>query len=173
NFWYRKTSAAAPIAARAVTRAQRLLAAEKKRRILAIIAVAASPLPRQNRIVRLIGRAGRGPWLEGGRYGGSGPGLELPGAAVLGLSSRPLLGFLESVGLAVELNDLGMVDESIDECDHAGGAGEHFVPLGEGFVGGDQDRLATIASGDDFKEQVGVPVVVGKVPELVDRQERG
>src|ERR1700742_2100742 len=106
-------------------------------------------------------------------YGGvSGLGLLAPGATILGLASGLLLGFLESVGFAVDLYDLGMVDKAIDEGDHTGGAGEDFVPLGEGFVGGDQGGFLAIASGDDFKEQVSVAVVVGQVSDLVDRQER-
>ena len=43
-------------------------------------------------------------------------------------------GFLEAVGLAFDGQDLGIVDEAIDQGDDAGGVGEDLTPLGEWAV---------------------------------------
>jgi len=79
--------------------------------------------------------------------------------------------FLGAVGAAFDDDDLGAVDQAIDQGDHAGGVGEDLLPLGEGAVGGDQRALVLIAARDQFEHQVGVSVGVRQVPDLVDRQE--
>ena len=42
------------------------------------------------------------------------------------------------------MDNLGAVDEAVDEGDDAGGGGEHVGPFGEGFVGGDAPRAALV-----------------------------
>ena len=46
-------------------------------------------------------------------------------------------GLLAAPGIAVDGDDLGVVDEAIDQGDDAGGVGEGLAPLGERSVGGD------------------------------------
>jgi hypothetical protein len=50
-------------------------------------------------------------------------------AASLGSGSVELLGFLEAVALGFDFDDLGALDEAVDECDDAGGVGEDLAPL--------------------------------------------
>ena len=49
-------------------------------------------------------------------------------------SLATFLGLLEAVGLALDLNDLGVVYEPIDQGDDTGGVGEDLAPFGEGSV---------------------------------------
>ena len=69
--------------------------------------------------------------------------------------------FLGAVGFAVDGDDLGVVGEAIHQRDDAGGVREHFLPLREGAVGGDQRALAAVALREQLKQQVGMAVGVG------------
>lgn len=66
---------------------------------------------------------------RGARLGGSG----------FGLARGALFGFLEAVALAFEGDNLGTMDEAVDEGDSAGGVGEDLVPFAERLVGGQED----------------------------------
>ena len=78
-------------------------------------------------------------------------------ATLLGAGGAELLGFLEAVALGVDVDDLGPMNEPIDERDDAGGVREDFAPRGEGLVGTEQHgSLGVVAAGDDLEEQVGV-----------------
>ena len=85
----------------------------------------------------------------------------------LGAGGGELLGLFEAVAVGFDVDDLGTVDEAVDEGDDAGGVGEDLVPLGEGLVGAEQDGLAcVVAAGDDLEEEVVVAAVVGQVSDL-------
>jgi hypothetical protein len=74
----------------------------------------------------------------------------------------------ESVGVAFEGDDFGVVDEPVD---HGGGddvVAEHFAPASEGFVGGDDQGGAFVAGGDELEEQVGGFRFERDVADLVD-----
>jgi len=59
--------------------------------------------------------------------------------------------FLGAVGLAFDLDDVGAMTEAVDEGDDAGGRVEDLVPLGEGLVGGEDDRASgVVALADDL-----------------------
>src|SRR5689334_902613 len=89
----------------------------------------------------------------------------------LGASGGQFLSFLEAVAVGFDVDDLGAVDEAIDEGDDTGGVGEDLVPLGEGLVGAEQNRLAgVVAPRDDLEEEVGVAAIIGQVPDLVDAE---
>ena len=78
----------------------------------------------------------------------------------------------ESVGVAFEGDDFGVVDEPVD---HGGGddvVAEHFAPASEGFVGGDDQGGAFVAGGDELEEQVGGLGFERDVADLVDNQQR-
>ena len=62
-------------------------------------------------------------------------------APLLDAGSVELLGLFEPVAFGIDLDDLGAVEESVDERDDAGGVGEDLAPLLEGLVGA-QDRRA-------------------------------
>jgi hypothetical protein len=82
-------------------------------------------------------------------------------------------GFFEAIGFAVDGNDLGVVDEAVDEGDDAGGVGEDLAPFGEGTVGGDEGAFLLVAAADEFEQQIGMAVGIGEVSDLVDDQETG
>ena len=77
-------------------------------------------------------------------------------------------GFLESIAIPVDADELGAVNESVDEGDDAGSGGEDLGPLGEGLVGGEEDGSLQIASSHDLEQEVGVAVVVVEVADLID-----
>src|ERR1700679_3804309 len=96
------------------------------------------------------------------------------GVAGLGLGGGALGGLLEPEAVALDGEDLGSVQEPVDESDDAGGVGEDLGPLGEGLVGAQDDRARSlVATGDDLEEEVGVAAVVGEVADLIDAQELG
>jgi hypothetical protein len=98
----------------------------------------------------------------------------LLGAAAGGAGGVELLGFFEAVALGVDVDDLGAVDEAVDERDDAGGVREDLAPFGEGLVGAEQNGLLrVVAAGDDLEEKVGVAAVVGEVADLVDAEQVG
>lgn len=73
----------------------------------------------------------------------------LLGATLLGSGSVELLGFFEAEALGVDVDDLGAVDETIDEGDDAGGVREDLAPGGEGLVGAEEKRLLGLVSPGD------------------------
>ena len=83
------------------------------------------------------------------------------GAALL----LAFLGFLAAPGLAVDGDDLGVVDEAVDQGDDAGGVGEGLAPLGEGPVGGDDGGVLLAAAGDDIEQQIGMAVNLYSLPD--------
>lgn len=79
---------------------------------------------------------------------------------------------LEAVGVAFEVDDVGVVDESVDHgggCDVVPG---RFAPAAEGFVGGDDQGGPCVAGGHELEEQVGRFGFEGDVPDLVDDDQR-
>jgi hypothetical protein len=93
--------------------------------------------------------------------------------ALLGATLYLLLMFLEPIGFPVDRDDLAPMDEAIDESDDGSGVGKDFSPLGKSFICGHQQRSLEIAAGDDLKEQIGVPGVVGEIAELVKDEQLG
>ena len=59
---------------------------------------------------------------------------------------------------ALDGDDLGIVDQAIDERDDAGGIWEDLAPLGEWSVGGHQGRGLLVAAADQLEHEVGVTV---------------
>src|SRR3989442_6887901 len=98
--------------------------------------------------------AGRAPW-SGGRPRGPTRGL----------------GDAASIALALDGEDLGVMDDAIDERGGRGGVGEDRRPLAERQVGGEHEALAFVAAADDLKEEVGGPRVLGQVADLVDDED--
>jgi hypothetical protein len=91
----------------------------------------------------------------------------------LGAGGGERLGLLEAVAVGLDVDDLGAMDEAVDEGVDAGGVGEDPVPLGEGLVGAEQDGLAgVVAAGDDLEEEIGIATVVGQVRSSMARTSR-
>nr|WP_263398596.1 hypothetical protein [Pseudomonas alloputida] len=68
---------------------------------------------------------------------------------------------LEPIRFAFDGDDLGVVDQAVDQRDDAGRVGEHLAPFGERPVDGDDGGLVFVATADDLEQQVGVAVAVG------------
>ncbi len=79
-----------------------------------------------------------------------------------------LLGLLESIGFALDGDNLRVVYQPIHQGDHAGDVGKDLTPLLEGAIGRDEGRALFIASGDDFEQQVGVTVGVGEIADFIN-----
>ena len=92
----------------------------------------------------------------------------LGSAALFGALLGALACFLGAVGLAFDGDDLGAVDQTVDEGDNAGGVGEDLAPFGEGTIGGDNRAFLLVAAADQFEQQIGVPIGVGQIAERVD-----
>lgn len=80
---------------------------------------------------------------------------------------------MHAIGLAVDDQDIGVMDQAIDDGDHARGVGEDGAPLDEGAVSGQDDGLADVALVDEVEEQVSMTVTVGEIAQLVDHEEVG
>jgi hypothetical protein len=94
------------------------------------------------------------------------------GAARLGLLSSALLGLLEPIALAFQGEDLGAVEQPIDDGAHATGIGKDLIPFTEQLVGRQENGTALlVATGDDFEEQIGVVVAAREISELVQDQD--
>jgi hypothetical protein len=63
----------------------------------------------------------------------------------VGVTRRSFLRLFETIALAREGEDFGLVHESIDESDDAAGVGEDLVPFAEGLVGGEDDRTVLVS----------------------------
>ena len=81
--------------------------------------------------------------------------------------------FFEAVGLAVDGQDLGVVDEAVDQRDDAGSVGEDLAPLGERAVGCDDGAVALVTAADELEQEIGVAVGIGEISDLIDGEEVG
>src|SRR4051794_23286959 len=74
----------------------------------------------------------------------------------------------QSVALAFEGHDVGVVDEAVDEGGGDHRVAEDFAPGFEAAVAGDDDRAAFVAPGDEGEEQVRGLALEWEVADLVD-----
>ncbi len=86
-----------------------------------------------------------------------------------------LAAFAEAVGVATDVHDGGLVQQTIEGGPgHDGVAGEDVGPFGEGFVGGEDDGSAgVVALADDLEQQRGLGLIEGEVADFVDDEELG
>jgi len=73
--------------------------------------------------------------------------------------------------VAVESEDLGVVDEAVDGGDGHDGVGEDAVPVAEGVVGGDKQAAGLVAVGDELEEDRGLHLGALDVADVVEDQE--
>src|SRR5215831_2249453 len=83
------------------------------------------------------------------------------------------LAFADAVGSPLEEGDVGVMGQAVEESGNGGGIGKDGVPLFEGLIGGQQNRIALVTVVDDFEEQVGGMGVVGQIAAFVDDQQGG
>ena len=83
-----------------------------------------------------------------------------------------LASIFESVAVAFEVDDLGVVDEAVDHGGDGDGVAEDLGPGGERLVRADDQAGAFVAGRDQGEEQAGGFGVEGDVADLVDDQQR-
>jgi hypothetical protein len=66
-----------------------------------------------------------------------------------------VLALFEAVTVAVHLEDVDVVGETIEQCAGQAFGGEHTSPLVERQVAGDDDRAALVTLAEDLKELLG------------------
>ena len=77
----------------------------------------------------------------------------------------------EAVGVAVDCDDLGVVDKTIDQGGDAGRGGKDVAPFGERTIGRHQGAFVLVTARDELIQQIGMAVRVGEISDLVDDQE--
>ena len=83
----------------------------------------------------------------------------------------PLLGCIGAVARDVKLQDDGVMDHPVDGRGGGHGVGEDALPLREDQVGGDAQRSAFVAFGDEGEEDLGLLSALGQVAQVVQEQE--
>ncbi len=79
-----------------------------------------------------------------------------------GLRGSAPFGDAPAIAVAFEGDDLGVVDEAIDEGRGGGGVGEDGRPLAERQVRREREAAPFIAAADDREEEIRGPGVVGE-----------
>src|SRR5215471_19483858 len=79
----------------------------------------------------------------------------------------PMLGAFASlfntIGIALDGDNLGVVEQTIDKGDNAGSVGEDFTPLAESAIRCHQCTGLLVAARDQLEHQIGVAVRVGQI----------
>src|SRR3989304_1742485 len=88
------------------------------------------------------------------------------GGALPGLAGGAFLGLLGAIGITLDLEDLGVVQQAVDQRRHGADIGEHLIPFGEGLVGGQEDGAALVTPADHLEEQIRGPTVIGEIAHL-------
>lgn len=78
---------------------------------------------------------------------------------------------MDAIAVAVDGSGVGVMGEAIKKSGNAGGVGKDLIPFLEGTIGGDDDGTAFIATIDDFVQEVGGVVVIGKIGKLIDDEQ--
>ena len=81
------------------------------------------------------------------------------------------LALFEAIAFAVHLEDVDVVGEPVEERAGEALRAEHLGPLVERQVGGDQDRAALVALGENLEQQLGAGLGERHETQLVDDEE--
>jgi hypothetical protein len=99
------------------------------------------------------GRTRNETWRDGdGRLSAGPPALQFCFFALFGAHFGAFLSFFIAVGVPVQIDNFGVVDEAIDERDNARRVREDVIPLGERLVGSDDGAFGLVASANEFEE---------------------
>src|ERR1043166_8411961 len=82
------------------------------------------------------------------------------------------LGFPAAAAIALDGDDLRVMNEAVDQCGGAGCVGEHRRPVRECEIRGEHQALLFVASTDDLEEKIGVTVVIGEIADLIHDEQR-
>jgi hypothetical protein len=94
-------------------------------------------------------------------------GVAAPTGALLGT----VVGFLEATGLALDGDELGIMDKTVDQRDAACGVGETRRAIRRTGGSGDQRARVQIARRDQLEHQVGVAIGIGEIANPVDDEQ--
>jgi len=81
-----------------------------------------------------------------------------------------LLGDAPAVAVALDRDDVRVVDDPVDKRDRRAGVGEDRRPVAESQVRGEHEALFLISAADDLKEQVGISAVKGQISYFIQHQ---
>ena len=109
--------------------------------------------PQSCRAVSMAWSAG---WRRCRFFGGRLCRAPLPAPSQALLLSLP--GLLPAIGIAINDDELGVVDEAVDQGDEAGGVPEGFAPLGQRAVGVDCGGALARAAGNDTEQQISMAI---------------
>src|SRR3546814_8691928 len=76
-----------------------------------------------------------------------------------------------AVAFAVHLDDGRVVHEAVDRGDSHGGIREDVVPCRKWLVGGNGERVAFVAVGDELEQGAGLDLVLADVGQIVEHDE--
>ncbi len=79
----------------------------------------------------------------------------------------------QTVARPLDLDDHGVVQQTVEQCRGHDGVAEHLAPLGKAAVGGQDHRALLVPGVDELEEQVAAAWDDGKVADLVYDQQRG
>jgi hypothetical protein len=79
--------------------------------------------------------------------------------------------FAQAVALAVECDDVAVVQEAVEDRGRGRRVGQELGPVLEVDVGGDRDRALFVGGGDEAEQMIGSDSVQGGEAEVVDDDE--
>src|SRR5947209_20407916 len=73
--------------------------------------------------------------------------------------------------LDVHLQDRGMVDEAVDRGKRHSLVWKYPIPFAKWLIGGDQQRAAFVARGDQFEQDAGLVPVLRDIGDVVENEQ--
>ena len=87
------------------------------------------------------------------------------------MASGGLCAVLEAPAIVAGLDDVAVVGQPIEHGGRHFGVAEHLRPIGEGQIGGDQERRVLIELADQVEQQLAAGLTERQVAEFVDDNE--
>lgn len=81
-----------------------------------------------------------------------------------------LLAFFQPVGLAFNIDNGTVMQNTVEDGGSDGDIGKNLVPLGEGFVGGKDGGGLLVTSGDELKEEICALDIHGEIANFVNNK---
>ena len=82
-----------------------------------------------------------------------------------------LEGGLLPEAISLNVNNEGMVNQPVDGGHGHHGIGEDVIPLTKGLIGGDEETVALVAMGNEFKEDRGFRLRLLDIAEIINNQQ--
>ncbi len=87
------------------------------------------------------------------------------------MASRKLCAVLEAPAVVAGLDDVAVVGQPIEHGGCHFGVAEHLRPIGEGEIGGDQQRGVFVEFADQVEQQLAARLAERQIAEFVDDDE--